>query len=138
VRAPFDSFHMCSAYFMTSPPSAGAAGEPVTCFNPYLETDLTDLMSADRTVSTEVGKNSNCMTCHRTAKFNGAGEIEYAGSGFVDKNDPAWFANGVITEFSWAIAFRNHTGPFVGPTPPSLTTTTAPPTTTAVSTTTAG
>lgn len=119
IPAPFRSFHMCSAYFMTTPPDAGPAGEPWTCFNPYLESDLTDLYSADRSVDDQVGKQSNCMTCHRVAKFSAASKVEYAASGYVDKSDPAWFADGVITEFSWAMAFRNHAGPFVGPTPPT-------------------
>lgn len=134
VAAPFDQFHMCTAYFMTTPVAEGVDGEPWRCFNPFLETDLTDLYTADRSVSDDVGKHSNCMTCHRVAQFSSSGDIEYASEGFVAPSDPAWFSSGVASEFSWAMAFRNHAGPFVGPTPPVATarstTTTAKPTTT--------
>jgi len=135
LTGPFAQFDMCSAYYMTSPATAASgAGEDLVCFNPYLETDLTGLFAADGSSSTEVGRGSNCMSCHRSAVFHASESPQYVGSGEVDTDDPRWFGNGVQTEFLWSLPFHAHDGPFEGPTatagPTTTTTTTqAPPTT---------
>jgi hypothetical protein len=132
IPAPFNHFNMCTAYFMTTPVEAGPAGEPWLCFNPYLESDLTGLFTADRSVSDEVGIHSNCMSCHRAGAFTATKQIDYVAHGYLAKSDPAFFGDGVITEFLWAMPFRAHDPPFVGPeaptptTAPSATSTTRP------------
>lgn len=113
VPAPFDQFHSCTAYAMVDP-----AGQPIVCFNPYLETDLTGLLSVDRSVTDAVGKDSNCMSCHFTAQYTGnSSQIDYLVNGQIDAGDPAWFADGVRTQFSWATTFRAHEPPFRVPRP---------------------
>lgn len=106
IDAPWDKFHMCTAYYMVTP-VGDPAGEPVICFDPYLETNLTGLFSIDRTVTDEVGVNSNCMTCHLAAQV-GPAKAEYAVNGYLQPSDDAWFADGVRTEFAWSIAQRAH------------------------------
>jgi hypothetical protein len=125
IPAPFNHFDMCTAYFMTTPVEAKEAGEPWVCFNPFLESDLTGLFTADRSTDTDVGIHSNCMSCHRAAIYIATKEIRYVSQGYVSKTDPAFFADGVITEFLWAMPFRAHDPPFIGPTAPTPTTTPA-------------
>jgi hypothetical protein len=117
IPAPFNHFDMCTADVVTTPVDQRADNTPWICFNPYLETDLKGLITPDRTVTDEVGIHSNCQSCHRAAKFLPAGKSQYAVHGYVDKNDPAWFKNSVITEFLWSMAIRTHNPPFSAPTP---------------------
>jgi len=116
IRAPFNHFDMCTANFVNTPVDQ-PSGAPWVCFNPYLETDLRGLVTPDRTVTTEVGMHSNCQSCHRAARLKLQGKSDYAVSGHVDKNDPAWFNNSTITEFLWSMALRAHAPPFSAPTP---------------------
>ena len=110
---------MCTAVLHDDAGRRGsAAGEPWLCYNPYLETDLTGLFTADRSVSDEVGIHSNCMSCHRAGVFTATKQIDYVVNGYLAKSDPAFFGDGVITEFLWAMPFRAHDPPFVGPTDP--------------------
>jgi hypothetical protein len=143
LTGPWAQFNMCSAYYMTTPGTAAAgAGEDLVCFNPYLETDLTGLFSSDGASSTEVGRSSNCMSCHRGASFRASEPPTYIASGEVAADDPRWFTNGVQTEFLWSIPFHAHDGPFEGPTatatPTTASTTTQAPPTTAPPTTAPG
>ena len=122
---------MCAAYYMTTPVEAREAGEPWLCFNPYLETDLKGLFTADRSVSDEVGIHSNCQSCHRAAVYTATKQIDYVSSGYLAKDDAAFFGSGLITGFLWSMPFRAHDGPFVGlapstPTTRPTTTTTQP------------
>ena len=43
-------------------------GQPLLCYNPYLETDLTGLFNKDQSQQA-TGVSSNCMTCHRAAAW---------------------------------------------------------------------
>ena len=109
IGAPWDKFNMCAAYSMVTPPG-DVDGEPVICFNPYLETNLTGLYSVDRTVTDEVGVHSNCMSCHRAAQVTAGAKAEYAVHGYLEPGDPAWFADGLRTEFAWSVAMRASAG----------------------------
>jgi hypothetical protein len=132
IRAPFNHFDMCAAYFMTTPVADRQAGEPWLCYNPYLESDLTGLLNTEKTIDSEVGVHSNCMSCHRAAVYTATKQVDYVANGYLGKDNAAFFGDGVITEFLWSMPFRAHDPPFVGPTPP--TTAPTPTTTTAART----
>lgn len=104
LTGPWASFDMCSAYSMD-----------VVCFNPYLETDLTGLFSVDRSTDELVGRESNCMSCHRAASYHASEPVEYVARGELSPDDAAWFGSGVRTEFLWSVAFHAHDGPFAVP-----------------------
>jgi len=118
IPAPFDHFNMCASYFMTTPVAAQENGEPWICYNPYLETDLTGLLTVDKSVSDEVGVHSNCMSCHRAAVYTADRKVDYVVNGYLDKGNAAFFGDGVITGFLWSLPIRAHDAPFVGPTDP--------------------
>ena len=114
ITGPWAQFNMCSSYSMTVPTADGGR-EDLVCFNPYLETDLTGLFSADGTRDDLVGRDSNCMSCHRAATFHASAPTRYVASGEVADADPTWFSDGLQIEFMWSIAFHAHDGPFIGP-----------------------
>jgi len=74
VRGAFRSYDMCTAYRMLD--GATVDAPPVVCFNPYLETGLTDVQ----------GTASNCMTCHRLADA-----------------DPQYFSDNLKLDFPWSV-----------------------------------
>jgi hypothetical protein len=84
--------------------------------------DLKGLFTADRSVSDEVGVHSNCMSCHRAAVYTATKQIDYVSSGYLGKDNAAFFGSGVITGFLWSMPFRAHDGPFVSLNPSTPTT----------------
>lgn len=94
VKGPWRNYAMCPAYSQTTTPG----GTVLVCFNPYLETSS----------GIPDGLNSNCMTCHGTAR------IPQSGVNFYPPNykqpvkfgDPAYFSGNTKTDFSWATALN--------------------------------
>ena len=96
VQGPWRNYAMCTAYSMVVP-ATDPKGKPVVCFNPFLETSpgIPD------------GIDSNCMSCHGTARWpgnnNGGYPATYLPNGYIQFNDPTWFATQTRTDFAWAI-----------------------------------
>jgi hypothetical protein len=96
VKGPWRNYATCVAYSMVVPFN-DPKGKPVVCFNPFLETspNIPD------------GINSNCMSCHGTARWpgnnNGGYPATYLPNGYISFNDPKWFATQTRTDFAWAI-----------------------------------
>jgi hypothetical protein len=96
VKGPWRNYATCVAYSMVVP-AKDPKGAPVVCFNPFLETSpgIPD------------GLNSNCMSCHGTARWpgnnNGGYPSTYLPNGYINFNDPTWFGNQTRTDFAWAI-----------------------------------
>ncbi|MDB4906138.1 MAG: hypothetical protein JWO05_922 [Gemmatimonadetes bacterium] len=119
IQAPWNNYEMTTAYWMTSPPSAGAQGTPRIAYNPYLETSL------NGTVDTVGGSNkvwygptTNCMSCHRmaswkavvdtaanTACFTGP-QFPYVPASYVDAGNAALLSGLTKTDFLWSVAIR--------------------------------
>jgi hypothetical protein len=94
VKGPWRNYAMCISYSMVVP-ATDPNGKPVVCFNPYLETGEVD------------GLNSNCMSCHATARFAWRARPPkypqtYLPNGFVDLADPNIFGGTTKTDFVWA------------------------------------
>jgi hypothetical protein len=96
VKGPWRNYATCVAYSMVVPFN-DPKGKPVVCFNPFLETspNIPD------------GINSNCMSCHGTARWpgnnNGGYPATYLPNGYISFSDPKWFATQTRTDFAWAI-----------------------------------
>jgi hypothetical protein len=96
VKGPWRNYATCVAYSMVVPYN-NPNGKPVVCFNPFLETSpgIPD------------GIDSNCMSCHGTARWpgnnNGGYPATYLPNGYINFNDPKWFGNQTRTDFAWAI-----------------------------------
>jgi len=95
VKGPWRNYAMCNAYSMLA-----STGKPVVCFNPFLETSpgIPD------------GLNSNCMTCHGSARFPGNNNFPGTQVGYPPKypyplnfNDAQLFGTQTQTDFAWAI-----------------------------------
>ena len=95
VKGPWRNYDMCTAYSQTTVPGGNTVR---VCFNPYLETSS----------GIPDGIQSNCMTCHGTAR------IPQTGANFYPPNyrqpvnfgDPAYFSGNTKTDFSWATALN--------------------------------
>jgi hypothetical protein len=98
VKGPWRNYAMCvadSTVFPVNDPK----GKPVVCFNPYLETFVTD------------GLDSNCMTCHARARMplrSGPYPTTYLPNGFIDLGDPSIFGGSTKLDFVWAIQNSAH------------------------------
>ena len=106
LRAPWNHYNMLAAYYMVAPANARTGGQPLTVFNPYLETNLTGKVAnyAGSKDSTQwFGVFSNCMSCHRMAAW---GKSQYTSSGYIDPGDPAYFTGNLKTDFLWSIPTR--------------------------------
>ncbi len=94
VKGPWRNYATCVAYSMVVPYN-DKNGKPVVCFNPFLETSQVD------------GLNSNCMSCHGTARWPATNKTfypqTYLPNGYIDFGDPAWFGGQTRTDFAWAI-----------------------------------
>ncbi len=96
VKGPWRNYATCVAYSMVVPFN-DPKGKPVVCFNPFLETSS----------GIPDGINSNCMSCHGTARWpgnnNGGYPATYLPNGYISFSDPKWFATQTRTDFAWAI-----------------------------------
>lgn len=96
VQGPWRNYATCVAYSMVVPYN-DPNGKPVVCFNPFLETSpgIPD------------GINSNCMSCHGTARWpgnnNGGYPATYLPNGYINFSDPTWFGDQTRTDFAWSI-----------------------------------
>src|SRR5262249_53919828 len=102
VKAPFDHYSTAVGYsFTTGPDTSG--GLNVLCFNPYLEAGFSnDTFSAPG----QLGIESNCMSCHRTATWPppaNDGKAYFTGNGLVRPGDP-YFRETTKTDFIWGLA----------------------------------
>jgi hypothetical protein len=101
VRGAWRNYAMCTADSMVFPVT-DPKGNPIVCFNPYLETAQTD------------GLDSNCMSCHAraripiTATTSNVYPQTYLPNGWVDLGDPAIFGGETKTDFVWAIPNSAH------------------------------
>ena len=100
VKEPWRNYAMCIAYSMVVP-AGDPTGKPVVCFNPYLETSpgIPD------------GLNSNCMSCHGTARFPANNATfyppTYLPNGYIDFGSPKWFGTQTRMDFVWAITIKS-------------------------------
>lgn len=90
VKDEWRNYQMCTAYSMleTTGPNAG---QPVVCFNPYLETNLGPQ-----------GKESNCMTCHQMAAWPNF-STQYMFNGRISPDDAELFDCNTKLDFLWSI-----------------------------------
>jgi hypothetical protein len=90
VKDEWRNYDMCTAYSMleTTGPSAG---QPVVCFNPYLETNLGPQ-----------GRYSNCMTCHQMAAWPNF-STQYTFNGRISPDDPTLFDCNTKLDFLWSV-----------------------------------
>jgi hypothetical protein len=96
IKGPWRSYAMCISDSIVFPPT-DPKGNPVVCYNPFLETAQAD------------GINSNCMSCHARATYPGAPYPDtYIPNGWVDMADPTLFSDQVKTDFVWAIQGSAH------------------------------
>lgn len=94
VQGVFQNYAMKTAYYMTVP-TGPAQGQNEVTFNPYLEPDLAPQ-----------GKESNCMTCHRSAIWNtNQPYSEFFGN--LSPSDP-YFNNVTKVDFLWSIQGNAH------------------------------
>jgi hypothetical protein len=112
IPGPWNQYAACTAYMMVVPAN-DPNGQPLRCYNPYLETDLTGLFDEPKT-SKATGVSSNCMTCHRAAAWPG-NTADYAQAFNLDPADPKWFTGNTKTDFAWSMVDFAHTAPFVPP-----------------------
>jgi hypothetical protein len=106
IPAPWSHYVSCTAYYMVTPPN-DPKGSQFLCYNPYLETGLTGLDNADKSVTTGTGVQTNCMTCHRAAAWPG-NTADYAIDFNLMPGDPKWFTGNTKTDFSWAMVNNAH------------------------------
>lgn len=94
VKGPWRNYSMCVAYSMVVPAN-DPKGKPVVCFNPFLETSQVD------------GLQSNCMSCHGTARWPASNNPfypqTYVPNGYIDFSSVQWFGGQTHNDFVWAI-----------------------------------
>jgi hypothetical protein len=111
------NYAMCTAYSQVYPvqPDNGGTNAntfPQICFNPWLETAFDTL---DGHFS-KTGLNSNCMSCHGQASYNGAVNknmvtkkcnqpqgFAYYGNGYVPRDNSCLTNKNFAYDFSWHI-----------------------------------
>jgi hypothetical protein len=111
-------YAQCTAYEEVMPPQPNSGGsntgESVYCYNPYLEAPFSPAVlpnsipgmtvrnkQAVKTAN-NVGVQTNCMSCHETAKFP-PDPLPYTGDRYVDIDDPM-FKGFLKVDFLWSIA----------------------------------
>ena len=106
-------YAMAVAYSMLSPaqPLIGGAdiGSLVPAYNPHLEAGFgtgkfgltAQVTTLEGPVTTDLGVQSNCMTCHGLAGYTTDNPV-YAANYYVPRNDPA-LAGGLDLDFAWSI-----------------------------------
>lgn len=99
VLAPFDHYNIAVGYSFTTGPDS-PEGLNVVCYNPYLEAGFSN---ATFTTPGQLGIESNCMSCHRTAvwPFNGNGPY-FTGNGLIKPGD-SYFKGTTKTDFVWGL-----------------------------------
>lgn len=103
VVAPFDHYNIAVGYSFTTGPDS-PAGLNVVCFNPYLEAGF-----SQSTFGTpgQLGIESNCMSCHRTAAWpppaNANGAPYFTGNGLIKPGD-SYFKGTTKVDFLWGFA----------------------------------
>lgn len=90
VKDEWRNYDMCTAYSELQP-AGPDQGQPVVCFNPYLETNLAPQ-----------GQYSNCMTCHQMAAWPNF-STAYTFNGFISPDDPTLFDCNTKLDFLWSI-----------------------------------
>ena len=122
IRTPWNNYQMTTAYWMTSPPSAGAGGTPRVAYNPYLETSLTGTVDTVGGSSAPwYGPQTNCMSCHRMASWRNVPDtvsadsivhgftgpkFPYVPASYVDPGNAALLSGLTKTDFLWSLAIR--------------------------------
>lgn len=109
LPAPWSNYNMLTAYNMVYPLTDGVSGQPVLCYNPYLETNLKGTVAKAVGIDSAItwyGSFSNCMSCHRLAAW---GKSTYISNGYIDPGDPLLFSNNTKTDFLWSIPVRADT-----------------------------
>ncbi len=119
------NYAMCTAYstvYPVQPDSGGSNANafPQICYNPWLETAFDTLQGH----FSDSGLNSNCMSCHGQASYNGAVSSDrvtakcalpqgfgYYGNGYVARD------NSCLTNKNFAYDFSWHIGNAYAPTP---------------------
>ncbi|MCU0633801.1 MAG: hypothetical protein MUE41_02910 [Gemmatimonadaceae bacterium] len=107
IAAPWNHYDMDVAYFM-----ARRNGQSWIAYNPYLETNLCAQDPSGACIAGQwTGIITNCMTCHRRARFapdsTPAGTSPpYGPAQFIAPGDSALFAGGTKTDFLWSIPVR--------------------------------
>ncbi|HVR38891.1 MAG TPA: hypothetical protein VMU84_07325 [Thermoanaerobaculia bacterium] len=114
ITGAWKNYASCYSYYFAVPNNAN--GQPVRCYNPYLETALGGLGNLARTTSTGVGVDTSCIACHRAASLpNAAGPPPgYITYNYLSAADPIWFKNTIKTDFLWSIPVRAHNAPYTG------------------------
>ena len=99
VTAPFDHYNMAVGYSFTTGPDS-PQGLNVVCYNPYLEAGFSN---ASFSTPGQLGIESNCMSCHRTAAwpFNVNGPY-FTGNGLIKPGD-SYFNGTTKTDFLWGL-----------------------------------
>jgi hypothetical protein len=99
VAAPFDHYNIAVGYSYTTGPDS-PAGLNVVCFSPYLEAGFSN---ATFTKPGQLGIESNCMSCHRTAAwpFNVNGPY-FTANGLIKPGDN-YFKGMTKTDFIWGL-----------------------------------
>ncbi|POA98894.1 hypothetical protein C2134_09515 [Chromobacterium sinusclupearum] len=123
VAWPAAHYAMSIGYQMVAPnqPINGgkSVGQPVTVYNPYLESDFNAATFtappvnvgiyspvSKRTFHATVGVQTNCMTCHSGASVqmdSKASAIGYSTNFYIPRNAPMFKGN-LQTDFLWSIA----------------------------------
>ena len=121
IRSPWNNYQMTTAYWMTSPPSAGARGVPRIAYNPYLETSLSGTVdTVGGSSAMWYGPTTNCMSCHRMASWkntvivsNGDSvnsftgpQFAYVPASYVDAGNATLLGGLTKTDFLWSVAIR--------------------------------
>lgn len=124
IGAPWNNYQMTTAYYMTSPASAGPKGVPRIAYNPYLETSLTGTVdTAGGSSAPWYGPQTNCMSCHRMASWKNVVDtisvdsmvnsftgptFPYVPASYVDPGNATLLAGLTKVDFLWSVAIRTH------------------------------
>jgi hypothetical protein len=101
VKPPFDNYTVAVGYSFTTGPD-NPAGLNVVCYNPYLEAGFTNQTFVK---PGQLGIESNCMSCHRTATWPVPANGNYIANGLIDPGDPFFFQGSTKVDFIWGFAF---------------------------------
>jgi len=112
------NYAMCTAYSSVYPvqPDSGGTNQniyPQICYNPWLETAFDTLKGH----FSQSGLNSNCMTCHGQASYNGSVSksmqtaeckqpqgFGYYGNGYIPRDNTCLTNKNFAYDFSWHIS----------------------------------
>jgi len=110
IPDPWGNYIMRTSYFMVTPPGDKEEGMPFISYNPYLEADLKFELTVEghKIENTIRGVFSNCMTCHRKARYPFPNKNFYSMAGHIDKGDPYIFKDYIKTDFLWSLAYRTN------------------------------